>query len=376
MLNSTILIIDDEQSYLDIITNTLKNKNHRVLQALNGRMGCKVAERFRPDIIIMDWEMPEMNGIEAIKYLKQQSTTQEIPIIMATGVMTAVEHLEIALEAGAIDYIRKPIDPIELYARINATLKLSRSYKEIKDQKISLEDLNREKDGMVGIVAHDLRAPLNRIMGLTEIIKMSNTLDKEQATYIEMIEKMCRSGISLIRDLLVINNVEYESQKLNLKEINLNDFITDLLKNYASHAQQKQIRVHVEMTNNPIILATDESFLGRILDNLISNALKFSYKGKNIYITIKNVGAKVQISIKDQGPGISQEDQQKMFKKFQKLSARPTGGEESTGLGLAIVKSLVDKLNGNIQVFSKVGEGAEFIIEFDRAFTKSFKNNP
>jgi signal transduction histidine kinase len=371
MHSSTILIIDDEQSYLDIITNTLKNKNHRVLQALNGRMGCKVAERFLPDIIIMDWEMPEMNGIEAIKYLKQQSITQEIPIIMATGVMTAVEHLESALEAGAIDYIRKPIDPIELYARINATLKLSRSYKEIKDQKMSLEDLNREKDGMVGIVAHDLRAPLNRIMGLAEIIKMSKTLDQEQATYIEMIEKMCRSGISLIRDLLVINNVEYESQKLNLKEINLNDFITDLLKNYASHAQQKQIRVHVEMTNAPVILETDESFLGRILDNLISNALKFSHKGKNIYISLKNVESKVQISIKDQGPGISQEDQQKMFKKFQKLSARPTAGEESTGLGLAIVKSLVDKLNGNIQVFSNVGEGAEFIIEFDRAFTQS-----
>jgi signal transduction histidine kinase len=370
MLNSTILIIDDEQSYLDIITNTLKSKNHRVLQALNGRMGCKVAERFLPDIIIMDWEMPEMNGIEAIKYLKKQPTTQEIPIIMATGVMTAVEHLETALEAGAVDYIRKPIDPIELYARINATLKLSRSYKEIKDQKISLEDLNREKDGMIGIVAHDLRAPLNRIMGLTEIIKMSNSFEKEQATYIEMIEKMCHSGISLIRDLLVINNVEYESQKLNLKEIALYDFIADLLKNYTSQAQQKQIKIHLEKTDAPIFLETDESFLGRILDNLISNALKFSYREKNVYISIKNTDTRIQIAVKDEGQGISQEDQQKMFKKFQKLSARPTGGEESTGLGLAIVKSLVEKLNGNIHVVSNLGEGAEFIIEFDRVFVK------
>ncbi|GAB4190354.1 MAG: hypothetical protein OHK0057_21130 [Thermoflexibacter sp.] len=370
MLNSTILIIDDEQNYLDIITNTLKSKNHRVLQALNGRMGCKVAERFLPDIIIMDWEMPEMNGIEAIKYLKQQPATQEIPIIMATGVMTAVEHLETALEAGAIDYIRKPIDSIELYARINATLKLSRSYKEIKNQKMSLEDLNREKDGMIGIVAHDLRAPLNRIMGLTEIIKMSNTFEKEQATYIEMIEKMCHSGISLIRDLLVINNVEYESQRLNLKEIALYDFIADLLKNYESQAQQKQIKIHLEKIDAPIFLETDESFLGRILDNLLSNALKFSYRGKNVYISIKNTDTKIQIAIKDEGQGISPEDQQKMFKKFQKLSARPTGGEESTGLGLAIVKSLVDKLNGNIRFISKLGEGTEFIIEFDRVFAK------
>ncbi len=363
MSYSTILIIDDEQSYLDIITNTLKNKHHKVLQALNGKMGCKVAERFLPDIIIMDWEMPEMNGIDAIKFLKNQENTKEIPIIMATGVMTAVEHLETALNAGAIDYIRKPIDPLELYARINSTLKLSRSYKEIKSQKENLEDLNREKDGMVGVVAHDLRAPLNRVMGLAQIIKMTKDLDKELLDTLALIEKMCDSGISLIRDLLVINNVEYESGQMDWKEIILNDFITLLLKNYEVQAKNKKIKIHFNHSQEQLIIKTDETFLGRIIDNLLSNALKFSPPHLNIYLTISRIENKAAISIRDEGYGISPEDQQKMFKKFQKLTAQPTGGEDSTGLGLAIVKSLVEKLEGNIRVVSELKKGAEFIVE-------------
>jgi signal transduction histidine kinase len=363
MSYSTILIIDDEQSYLDIITNTLKNKNHKVLQALNGKMGCRVAERFLPDIIIMDWEMPEMNGIEAIKFLKSKETTKEIPIIMATGVMTAVEHLEIALNAGAIDYIRKPIDPLELYARINSTLKLSRSYKEIKEQKESLQDLNREKDGMIGIVAHDLRAPLNRVVGLAQIMKMNPNLDGELLNTLELIEKMCDSGISLIRDLLAINNVEYESGHMNWKEIILNDFMMILLKNYEVQAQSKKIQIHLEQPPEQIIVKTDENFLTRIVDNLLSNALKFSPSRLNIYLTISRIDDKINISIRDEGYGISPEDQQKMFKKFQKLTARPTGGEDSTGLGLAIVKSLTEKLKGNIRVISELKKGAEFIVE-------------
>lgn len=138
----TILIVDDEQTYLDIIANTLQKRGFKVLQALNGQMGLQVAQKFLPDIIVMDWEMPKLNGIEAIRLLKQHEITRDIPIIMATGVMTSVDSLETALGAGAIDFVRKPIEPLEIVARINSALKLSRSYKKIKVQKRELETLN------------------------------------------------------------------------------------------------------------------------------------------------------------------------------------------------------------------------------------------
>lgn len=138
MYKATILVIDDEQRFLDVITNTLKASNYKVIQALNGEMGVMVALKFMPDIIICDWEMPVMDGIEAIKTLKNDKETKDIPVIMATGAMTTSDDLNTALNAGAVDYIRKPIDPIELIARINSALKLSKSYKEIKEKNIEI----------------------------------------------------------------------------------------------------------------------------------------------------------------------------------------------------------------------------------------------
>ncbi len=144
MTKATILVIDDEQNFLDIIANGLKGYNYKVLQALNGKMGCMVAQKFLPDIIVCDWEMPVMNGIETISFLKNQDSTKDIPVIMATGGMTSSENLEKALSVGAIDYIRKPIDSIELNARINSSLQLANSYKDIKKQNNLLSSLNME----------------------------------------------------------------------------------------------------------------------------------------------------------------------------------------------------------------------------------------
>ncbi len=144
MSSAIILVIDDEQSFLDIITNSLGKYNYKVLQALDGNMGYMVAKKFIPDIIICDWEMPIMNGIETIKYLKSNPSTSDIPVIMATGAMKSSENLEKALGVGAIDYVRKPIDPIELLARINSSLTLANSYKAIKKKNNDLALLNQE----------------------------------------------------------------------------------------------------------------------------------------------------------------------------------------------------------------------------------------
>ena len=155
MKKEVILIVDDEQNYLDTITDTLEERNFKIIQALNGKMGIMVAQKFLPDIIITDWEMPEMNGIEMIQQLKANEQTANIPVIMCTGIMTTSQNLHVALGAGAYDYIRKPIDPIELVARINATLRLSNSYKKIHQQAEKLAESNATKDKFFSIIAFD-----------------------------------------------------------------------------------------------------------------------------------------------------------------------------------------------------------------------------
>ncbi|MEM6768423.1 MAG: tetratricopeptide repeat protein [Bacteroidota bacterium] len=249
-----------------------------------------------------------------------------------------------------------------------AYLVLSRQSEKIRRQKEELamknqmlEDLNREKDGLIGVVAHDLKSPLAMVQNISEMIADAGSLNDDQNQYLGMLNKMVERGNNLIRDLLDINFYESAESAPKLEKIVVDDFMDELLPPYKQKAIDKDIHL-VYAGNENLQFATDTAFLSRILDNLISNAIKFSPFGKNIFLTVSTIGEVIQISVKDQGPGISPDDQQLMFKKFQKLSAVPTAGENSTGLGLFIVKTLVEKMNGEVSVQSREGQGAEFVV--------------
>jgi signal transduction histidine kinase len=239
---------------------------------------------------------------------------------------------------------------------------------ELQTQNEQLNDLNREKDGLMNVVAHDLRAPLNRVKGLVSLVEMQNPSEEAQK-YLNLIKNTCDSGRRLIQDLLDINQIADAESTIEWEYINLNQFMSDLIFNYQSQAQAKSIQIYEFAPEiKQLNLWTDESLLNRVMDNLLSNAVKFSYKNSHIFVKWGLLADQAFISIKDEGPGIKPEDRKKLFQKFQKLSARPTAGEDSTGLGLAIVKSLTERLNGKIEVQSEENRGTEFIIKFPTIF--------
>lgn len=140
-----ILIIDDQPINIELIVNHLEeaDKSYKMYQAIDGKTGCEIARKIAPDLIITDWEMPVMSGIEAIKRLRKGEITKDIPVIVASGVMTTSDNLKTAMEAGAVDFIRKPIDKIELIARVRSILLLADSYKEIRQQRDELTEKNQ-----------------------------------------------------------------------------------------------------------------------------------------------------------------------------------------------------------------------------------------
>ncbi len=146
-----ILIVDDQPENLEVIVNIVEHlgQNFEVLQALNGKTACMIAEEEVPDLVITDWEMPVMDGIEFIKTLKADDRLKEIPIIMCTGIMTSSENLKTALEAGAVDYIRKPVDRIELRARLQSMLALSDSFKTIQKQVLEIAEEKEKSDKLL-----------------------------------------------------------------------------------------------------------------------------------------------------------------------------------------------------------------------------------
>lgn len=234
---------------------------------------------------------------------------------------------------------------------------------EIELKNIRLEDLDREKNSLMNIVAHDLKAPLNKVVGAAQLLPNLGELNEDQTEFVGMIKKVAFEGKKFIEDLLDINAIEQQKpEAIHWEKIPLKSFISSAIIGYKQQADGKKIELHFNAQLDGTEIDADRSYLNRIIDNLVSNAIKFSPQEKNIFITATENNQNVSISIKDEGPGISPEDQKKMFKKFQKLSARPTAGESSTGLGLSIIKTLVERLNGEISVSSQLGQGTEFTV--------------
>lgn len=223
--------------------------------------------------------------------------------------------------------------------------------------------LHLEKDGLIGVVVHDLRSPLNRIFALSHLVTLSGDVNDEQQKMLDNINKVCEDGGKLIADLLDVN--EYEMvQTVELLETNVSALVREHLTHFSNLSSQKDITIfYGSESPSDVIVPTHEHYLKRILDNLISNAIKFSPPGKRVWVTLNTTEhGTAQIVIRDEGPGFSEADLSHLFQKFKKLSARPTAGESSTGLGLSIVKLLVEKIGGSVKVESQEGNGASFII--------------
>lgn len=236
---------------------------------------------------------------------------------------------------------------------------------ELQQANEHLAHLNEEKNNLIGIVAHDLKSPLSQIIGFAGILK-EEVPSSQGKKFVGMIDKAAWNIVGMIDKFLDINRFESGNFKLEMENLDISKIVNDVTDQYFNKADEKQIKIHKEISNQ-ILVETDREVTKHILDNLISNALKFSEKGSNVYIGLSMKNDKAIMHVKDEGPGLSSEDQKKLFKKFQKLSARPTGNESSSGLGLSIVKRFVDALGGDIKVESELGKGANFIVELPLA---------
>lgn len=240
-------------------------------------------------------------------------------------------------------------------------LQIAEQNEKLKKRNEKLAAINNEKDTLMNILAHDLKAPFNRVHGIGHLIQMSDS-PEEEATYLKMLFAAADNGLNLIRDLLEVNAHQGE-KVINVSRLDAKEILTEKVELFRSEARSKDIKMVVSAEDS-INLFTDKPYLGRILDNLISNAIKFSKPGTTVKLGAGVMADAVYISIADEGPGFTKEDRRLLYNKFSKLSARPTAGESSNGLGLAIVKLLVETLDGEIILNSTPGKGSEFIIKF------------
>ncbi|HTJ51146.1 MAG TPA: ATP-binding protein [Cyclobacteriaceae bacterium] len=228
--------------------------------------------------------------------------------------------------------------------------------------------LDEEKNNLIRILAHDLRAPVNHIHGLAQVLLMNyDTLSGDQKTLVQQIKESSIRVSKMIISILDIDALENNRVQVLKENINIHPILVQVIKEFEKHAQKKQIEVQLKVDKESYIIHADSLFLVQVFENLLSNALKFSEKEKQITISAIEENKKIYVSFKDQGPGLSAEDMTKLYKKFERLSARPTQGESSTGLGLSIVKKYVELMGGEILCESEPGNGATFTVTFEKA---------
>lgn len=253
-------------------------------------------------------------------------------------------------------------------------LEAERSNTELLSEKQRTEDLNTQltiinkaKNDILAIVSHDLRNPLTSIRGLTEMLQNNDLSGKKRSQVITQIMLNSDRMLELVKNLLDIELLETRGLNVQCESFSVLPLVENVVGYYIASAKAKDIHISLQTEMPDLVVTANEQALIQVIDNLISNAVKYSAHGKNIFVRVKVHNEWVRIEVQDEGPGISEEDMKKLFGKFARLSARPTGGEHSTGLGLSIVKKMVEAMNGRVWCESELGKGATFMVELPKA---------
>lgn len=402
-----ILIVDDREDNLLSIETILEPDGYTLVKANSGRQALKILlQEYDFAMIMMDVKMPNLNGFETASLIYEREKLKHIPIIFITANNYGDENMYKGYQAGAVDYIYKPINPdvlrakvavlIDLYKKniqlmaqekklvaINKSLELEVKERMASEEKVkqlnrqlleniaSLESANKDLDRFAFMASHDLQEPLRKIRTFSDrlFVKYKNALDDDGQANLLRIQKAAERMQNLITDILTFSKIS--SEKVEFVETDLNKIVTEVVSDMDEELRSKDAQVDISMLPS---LRVNPGLIKPLFQNLISNALKYSKKNVPPHIRIKadvNLNKDgnhahqfskkyCRIFIEDNGIGFDQRYAEEIFGMFKRLHRNSEF--EGTGIGLALCKKIVEQHNGFISARSKIGEGSTFII--------------
>ncbi len=369
-----ILIVDDTPANLELLRNILKEHGYKVRAAARGRQAIETARRSAPDLVLLDILMPDLDGYETCRAFKLDPRLNEIPIIFISALDDALDKVK-AFDCGAVDYSPKPFQDEEVIARVQNQLRIRDLQRDllVKNQHletalIQVQAMNEQKNHFMGVVAHDLRNPLAGIAMTAELL-MEEMAEPNSRKDLQRILDASHAMADLLTRFLDITRIESGQIRPEPVPVELMAFCSGRLDRFRMTASTKQQILELEGPGSLSVMA-DPNFLREVLDNLISNAVKYSPMERTIRTVISQEVNWGTISVIDQGPGFTEEDKKKVFGRFMKLSAQPTGGESSVGLGLSIVKQMIEVMGGQISLESEEGQGSTFKVRLPLLLVK------
>ena len=366
MNRATILIVDDEEVNVRLIKGILAPENYNIISALSGSEALSMLGPNRPDLILLDVMMPEMDGFETCRKIKQNKDTKIIPVLMVTA-LSEKEHRLTALDCGADDFLSKPVDKTELKIRVKSLLRIKEYHneliernEEVEKKNIQLLELEEFKDGLLHMIVHDFKNPLFAISGNIELL----LLDKENFSETQnSAAENCLSSVQnlneMVQQLLDINKLENKKLQLKIEMTDLVPLVDDTLNQLLKRAQEKQISINFVNANSISNIPIDSRLIRRVISNLVDNGIRHTPKGGQIEVTSELEKSKntLCVSVRDTGIGLDPAYHQKIFNKFEQVNLKNQGVSiGAAGLGLAFCKLAVEAHGGKIWVESE-GEG-------------------
>lgn len=379
-----ILIVDDRPENLLSLEGILESNELNILKANSGNEALGIMLENDVALVLMDVQMPGMDGFEVAEIMRSAERTKYIPIIFVTAISKQRQHIFKGYESGAVDYLYKPLDLEILQSKIKAfidffqhknaleqtTKKLERTVDELNKAKKIAEEATSAKSAFLATMSHEIRTPLNGIIGLAELGLMDDSVSAAQRERLVDIRNSGESLLEIINEILDISKIE--ADKLELEEIEFS--IRDVIEKVVNLLSVKVFRESLEFVceispNLPDVLIGDPLRIRQILINLLSNAIKFTEEG-TVSIHVKMLEhieeqISIEFSIADTGIGIPKEKINRLFQSYSQVDTSTTRTHGGTGLGLTISQKLVNLMGGTIKVESELGVGSKFFFRLN-----------
>lgn len=361
--NSKILLVDDIAKNLQLLGTILQEQGFQVAIAKSGAQALSIIENKPPDLILLDISMPEMDGYEVCIKLKDNPNTADIPIIFLTA-KTELEDIIKGFDVGGVDYITKPFNPKELLKRVVTHLELKHSRESLKMLNAELTKANQDKEKFLSIISHDLRSPFHGLLGIAQIVKENfEVLPKEEIKeYFDLLNEGLHNQFKFLENILQWGRLQRGAFDFLPEPIKLNQLLYDSVSFLKINADVKGISLILSDEPNLLCYA-DKNMLREVIQNLTSNAIKFTKENGKVVISAKTIGNAIEIRVKDNGIGISEANLSRLFKIDQIFTTNGTKSEPGTGLGLVLCREMVEKNNGSIVVNSTKGIGTEITVK-------------
>jgi signal transduction histidine kinase len=373
-----ILVVDDLESNRGALVRILQKEGLTTDEAVDGMDALEKVRIGRYDTVLLDVMMPRLDGLGVLAALKADREHEDIPVIMLSAFNESKAVLD-CIALGADDFLQKPIDRALLKARLSSCLRRKHLQDRERDHLLQMEANNQElkrlnqlKSRFLAVAAHDLKNPMSTVLLLVDKLLQ---MDESAVTLAEQKQMARRIRDSIHRMLGTVqglmDSAVYESEHVPLRKrsIDLVALVRHVMDENRLYASSKRIHLQGFLPPDPLMADADEMRIREAIDNLVNNAIKFSPLDRSVEIAVTvlpDAPTMVRVMVKDQGPGLSEEDKASVFGAYQRLSAVPTGGETSIGIGLSIVKQMVELHQGRVWVEAEQGKGAAFFIELPK----------